>query len=289
MRLKKSLRMAAAVTGLALALTACGGDGDTGDTAEETEDTGSASGSEDEATEDATEDATTEETALPAALQDGDISVCSDIPYRPFEFEEEGTATGYSGFDIELVEAIASELGVDVTVQVTGFDAIQSGTALAADSCDVAASAMTITEEREQNVDFLDPYFDADQSLLVKTDGPQSLDEVTSLGVQADTTGQAYAEENFDGEITEFPDAAALFSALEAGTVDAILQDLPVNAERAKQDDSLTIAETYPTGEQYGFAVKEGNTELRDALNQALQDVRDSGTYDELYSKYFEA
>lgn len=278
MRLKKSLRMAAVVTGLALAMTACAGDG--GEVESEGE-SGSASASDDESADD--------EMAMPAALEDGDLSVCSDIPYRPFEFEEEGTATGYSGFDIELVEALAAELGVEVTIQVTGFDAIQSGTALAADSCDLAASAMTITEEREQNVDFLDPYFDADQSLLVKTDGPTGLAEVTSLGVQADTTGQAYAEENFEGEITEFPDAAALFSALEAGTVDAILQDLPVNAERAKEDDSLTIAETFPTGEQYGFAVAEGATDLRDALNGALQAVRDAGTYDELYSKYFEA
>ena len=295
MRLKKSLRTAAAVTGLALALTACGGDAeDPADTASETEDTGSASGSEDEASEEATEgatdDATTEETALPAALQDGDISVCSDIPYRPFEFEEEGTATGYSGFDIELVEAIAAELGVDVTVQVTSFDAIQSGTALAADSCDLAASAMTINEEREQNVDFLDPYFDADQSLLVKADsGIESLDGIETLGVQADTTGQAYAEENFDGEIIEFPGADALFSALEAGTVQGILQDLPVNVERAQGDDSLTVVQTYPTGEQYGFAVAEGASELRDRLNEALQAVRDSGRYDELYAKYFEA
>ncbi len=282
MRFTKRLKTAAAVTGLALALSACAGDEPADPADEET--------AEEETTEEEpAEGETTEEAAMPAALEDGDLSVCSDIPYAPFEFEEEGTATGYSGFDIELVEALAAELGVDVTIQVTGFDAIQSGTALAADSCDIAASAMTINDEREENVDFLDPYFDADQSLLVKTDGPQSLDDVTSLGVQADTTGQAYAQENFDGDIIEFTDAASLFSALEAGTVEAILQDLPVNADRAKQEESLTIAETYPTGEQYGFAVKEGNTDLRDALNGALETVRDAGTYDEIYAKYFEA
>jgi polar amino acid transport system substrate-binding protein len=282
MRLRKSLRMAAVVTGLALAMTACAGDDDADETGDDTEQT-------DDGADDGAEEGDGDAEALPAALQDGDISVCTDVPYRPFEFEEEGTATGYSGFDIELVEAMAAEVGVDVTIQVTGFDAIQSGTALAADSCDIAASAMTITEEREENVDFLDPYFDADQSLLVKTDGPTSLDEVTSLGVQADTTGQAYAEENFDGDITEFPDSASLFSALEGGTIDAILQDLPVNAERGQQDDSTTIVETFPTGEQYGFAVAEGETELRDTLNDALQSVRDAGTYDELFAKYFDA
>lgn len=284
MRVHKSLRMTAVIAGLALAMTACGDDaGSDTDT-----DTGSETASE--GASEATESATgSDEVAVPSTVEEGTLTVCSDIPYAPFEMEDESTETGYTGFDIELVEAMAAEAGLEVNVQVTGFDAIQSGTALAADSCDLAASAMTITEEREQNVDFLEPYFDADQSLLVKADGPQSLDEVTALGVQADTTGQAYAQENFDGEITEFPDAASLFSAMEGGTIDAILQDLPVNAERAKQDDSVTIAETFPTGEQYGFAVKEGNTELRDALNEALQSVRDNGTYDELYAKYFEA
>jgi polar amino acid transport system substrate-binding protein len=275
MRLRTTVRPAALLAGTALLLTACGGDAtDTG--------TGSPTGP---TTESATEAGTFD------TITDGVLTVCSDIPYAPFEFEEEGTATGYSGFDIELMEAIAASLDLELAVSVTGFDAIQSGTALAAEACDVAASAMTITEEREENVDFADPYFDAEQSLMAKAElSLTGLAEIEgALGVQADTTGQAYAVDNFDGTIIEFPGAAELFAALEAGTIVAVLQDLPVNVERARQDDSLTIVETYDTQEQYGFAVAEGNTALRDAINQALAGLRQDGTYDTLYSKYFEA
>jgi polar amino acid transport system substrate-binding protein len=274
MRLQRTPRKAAVAVGLALALAlaACGDDGDAGG----------------DAPTDAAEADGGEEGGTLPTISEGQLTVCTDAPYAPFEFEDESAPSGYSGFDIDLVQAMADQLGVELVVTVTSFDAIQSGTALAAGNCDMAASAMTITEEREENVDFLDPYFDADQSLLVPSDGPQSLDELTSLGVQADTTGQAYAEENFDGDITEFDGAAALFAALEAGNVEGILQDLPVNAERATQDDSVTIVETYTTGEQYGFAVSEGATDLSEPLNEALQTVRDDGTYDELYAQYFE-
>jgi polar amino acid transport system substrate-binding protein len=219
--------------------------------------------------------------------------VCSDVPYSPFEIEDSDAPSGYSGFDIELMQAIADNMGLDLAVKDEAFDAIQSGAALGAGECDVAASAMTITPEREENVNFADPYFDADQSLMVKADsGYASLADLSgqAIGVQADTTGQEYAEENApdDVTVTEFPDAAALFAALEAGQIQGILQDLPVNADRASQDESLSIVETYPTGEQYGFATA-GNSKpaLLNAINEGLQAVRDDGTYDELYAKYF--
>lgn len=272
MRLTSLVRVTALAATLALTATACGGDD-----AAPTDGDGTATAPADGAAGDV------------ETVNEGQLTVCSDIPYAPFEMENE-EGTGYTGFDIELMRAIAEQLGLELDVSVTGFDAIQSGQALAADACDVAASAMTITEEREENVDFTEPYFDADQSLLAKSDaGIASLDDVDSLGVQADTTGQAYAQENFDGEILEFPGAAELFSALEAGSIEAILQDLPVNADRAQQDDSVEVVDTYPTGEQYGFAVAEGNTELRDAINEALATLREDGTYDGLYSEYFEA
>lgn len=284
MRVSRSFRTTAVAAVLALAAAACGGgegDGESEDSGEES------SAAETSDTESADEGDDGEATAVPT-LTEGELSICSDIPYRPFEVEDGEAPSGYSGFDIDLVQAMADQLGLELVVQVTSFDAIQSGTALAADSCDMAASAMTINEEREQNVDFLEPYFNAEQSLLTNTDGPQTLDDVTSLGVQADTTGQAYAEENFDGDITEFDGADALFSALAAGNIDAILQDFPVNFVRAQDEDSLDVVETYPTGEQYGFAVREGNTELSDPLNETLQALIDDGTYEEIYDEYFD-
>lgn len=224
---------------------------------------------------------------------EGTLTVCSDVPYEPFEFEDPDAPSGYSGFDIELMQAMADELGLELAVTDQAFDGIQSGAALGAGVCDVAASAMTINDEREENVNFTEPYFDADQSLMVSTDSDiasiEDLDGET-VGVQADTTGQAYAVENAPegATVSEFPDAAALFAALEAGQIVAVLQDLPVNAERVTEDDSLAIVETYPTGEQYGFATaEESEPALLEALNTALAAVQEDGTYEELYRKYF--
>lgn len=255
-----------------LVLSACGGDDDDPTTPADTDGSG---------------------TADLGLVNDGTLTVCSDVPYEPFEFEDADAPSGYSGFDIDLMQAIADELGLELAVTDQSFDAIQSGAALGARQCDVAASAMTITEEREENVNFAEPYFDADQSLLVKVDsGYESLEDLDgqALGVQADTTGQSYAVDNApDGvTVTEFPDAAALFAALEAGSIAGILQDLPVNADRVLQDDTTTIVETYPTGEEYGFATAEDSEPaLLEAINTALQTLRDDGTYDELFNEYF--
>ena len=108
------------------------------------------------------------------------------------------------------------------------------------------------------------------------------------IGVQSNTTGQAYAEENLPegAEIVAFDDTVGLFGALESGDIVAILQDIPVNADRALQDDTVVVVETFPTGEQYGFAVAQGS-DLKAELDGALQEVRDDGTYDALYEKYF--
>ncbi len=77
-----------------------------------------------------------------------------------------------------------------------------------------------------------------------------------------------------------------MFSAIKAGQVDALLQDLPVNLNHTKTGD-FKIVEKYDTGEEYGFAVKQGNTALRDAVNEQLQELRDNGTYQKIYDKYF--
>jgi polar amino acid transport system substrate-binding protein len=223
-------------------------------------------------------------------VSDGTLTVCSEIPYEPFEFEVDGQ---YTGFDFDMMQAIADELELDMEFVSTGFTAITSGSAFAANQCDIAASAITITEEREEAIDFADPYFDADQSLLVKADsGYESLDDLvgSNLGVQSGTTGEAYAQENApDGvELISYDSGGELFVALEAGAIAGILQDLPVNGYRTTQDSSVAVVETYTTGEQYGFAMaEEGKENLRDAVNDALAALRDNGEYDNVFSKWF--
>jgi len=77
-----------------------------------------------------------------------------------------------------------------------------------------------------------------------------------------------------------------MFNGIKAGQVDALLQDLPVNVGHTEGGD-FKIVEKYDTGEQYGFAVKQGNTALRDAVDKQLKKLRDKGTYDQIYNKYF--
>lgn len=109
-----------------------------------------------------------------------------------------------------------------------------------------------------------------------------------TIGVQTGTTGETYAKKHKPegATIKSFEDTTGLFGALESGDIQGILQDLPVNAGRVADDDSVAVVETYPTDEQYGFAVEKGNSLVGD-LNDALAAVKEDGTYDLLYAKYF--
>jgi polar amino acid transport system substrate-binding protein len=221
-------------------------------------------------------------------LEPGNLKVCSDIPYKPFDVLEGDTFTGFDG---DLVNEIATGLDMKLQVQDSGFDGLQSGLALNSNQCDLIASAMTITEDREKKLDFTDGYYDSEQSLLVPTGSDiASIDDLAGkrVGVQQGTTGKSYTEENApsDAGIVSFPSDAEMFNGIKAGQVDALLQDLPVNLAHT-EDGDFEIVEKYDTGEQYGFAVKQGNTALRDAVNEQLQKLRDDWTYDEIYNKYF--
>lgn len=225
-----------------------------------------------------------------ALVNEGTLTVCSEVPYEPFEFEDPSSPSGYSGFDIELMSAIATEMELEFVVANTPFDGIWLQPA--AGACDVVASAMTITEERAENALFSDPYFDAAQSFLVtlSNDGlTLAGTDGMKIGVQTGTTGEIYATENkpAGAELVSFDEGAALFLAIESGTVDAILQDLPVNGYRAAQDANFVVTETYSTDEQYGFGMALENDGLAGQINDALTALKDSGAYSDLHMKYF--
>jgi polar amino acid transport system substrate-binding protein len=252
---------------LALALAGCGSDDD--------KDNGDGNG---------------DTTSSLNTIKSGSLTVCSDAPYEPFDVIDGKTFTGFDG---DLVTEIAKNLDLELIAIDSAFDPLQSGLALNSGQCDMAASAMTITDERAEKLTFSDGYYDSKQSLLVPVGSDiASIDDLDGkkVGVQNATTGKAYTEENATGaKIVSFPDDAAMFTAIKGGSVDAILQDLPVNLEHTN-DGKYEIVEEYSTDEAYGFAFKkEGSEDLVEAVNDELDALRDSGKYQEIYDKYFTA
>lgn len=223
----------------------------------------------------------------------GKLTVCSDIPYAPFEFNDRAAGDQLTGFDVELVKALATQLALSADFKTTPFDAIIPS--LAAGNCDMIASATTITEERKQKVAFTQPYFDADQSLLVRTADKDRYKQLADLagktiGVQSGTTGETYAKAHTPAGATvkDFPGADDLFNALTSGDIDAVLQDFPVNQYRAlKAPEQFAVTETFKTGEQYGFAAAKDNPNLVAALDAALAHARQSGEYEKIYRAWF--
>jgi polar amino acid transport system substrate-binding protein len=230
-------------------------------------------------------------TKAPAGLvRNGALTVCSDTPYEPFEFA--GSNGQQTGYDIELLGKIATDAGLTLDVKDLPFDGILAS--LAAGDCDVVGSAVTITAERAQQVDFSKPYFDADQSLLVHTTDKAKYAKLTDLSgqriaVQSGTTGETYAKAHTPAgaTIVSFEDSSGMFGAIKSNDVAAVLQDFPVNAYRATKDDTLTITETFPTGEQYGFPVKKGNTAVLTFVDGGLAQLRTDGRFDTIFKKYF--
>ncbi|WP_336249974.1 basic amino acid ABC transporter substrate-binding protein [Stomatohabitans albus] len=219
-------------------------------------------------------------------IKDG-LFVASSLDFEPFEFVEDGKP---SGFDIDLVNAIAKKLcAPEPQITNIGFDTVipqvQSGQQT------LGVSAITITDERKETVAFSKPYFNADQSLLVASDstlkGVNDLTADLRVGVAAGTTGELWAKEHVtDASIQSFPTTGAAFQALTAGQIDAVINDKTVTAEQEALGNGK-IVETIDTGESYGIAVQKGNDALVTGIDMAIDALKESGEYDTIYSTYF--
>ncbi|MDY6796850.1 MAG: basic amino acid ABC transporter substrate-binding protein [Actinomycetota bacterium] len=228
----------------------------------------------------------TEETEV-TTNEEGKLLVGSDTTYPPFESIDAGEAVG---FDIDIAAEIADRLGLELQVETVAWEGIISG--LKTGKYDILMSAMTITPEREDEIDFCDPYIDSNQSICVAMDneditGPEDLvDKI--VGVQVETTGQ-YTAEEIEGiaEIRKYETILLAFEDLELGRIDAIMNDFPVNAWLSGERGKTKVVDTIQTDESYGIGVKKGNDALKDAINEALEDMKADGTYDEIYEKWF--
>jgi polar amino acid transport system substrate-binding protein len=214
----------------------------------------------------------------------GQLTAGSDTTFPPFESMNGNVA---EGFDVDLLTAIAKEMGVNKVVFSSEiFDSLIP-TLKAGGKFDVIASGMTIKADRQLEINFTDPYFDSNQSVAMKTGGVYN----APADVQSGTTGASWADENLKpagASVVQFKDTAGAFAALQAGNVDAVINDLPVTAEYTKDaTKGLAMVAQIPTGEQYGFGVSKDNPALLTAMNEGLAAVKASGEYDAIYTKWF--
>lgn len=226
----------------------------------------------------------------PETLKDGILQGGSDTSFPPMEFsDEEG---GYIGFDVDLCTAIAHKMGLKLQVVSTAWDGIIP--ALTGDRFDIIMSAMSITEERLQQINFTDPYLPGILAISAPIDAP--VKEAAELagkvvGVQVDTTGQ-FAVEEVEGvkEIKKYGTILEAFQDLAAGRVEAVVNDEPVNAYiiATNEDYKAKFANTggIVTVNDYGYAVKKENTDLLAAMNAALKELRDEGVYQKICDKW---
>jgi len=219
------------------------------------------------------------------------IIVGTSADFPPFEYI--GDNGNIIGFDIELITTILESYNYTVEVQDISFDSLIPS--LQAGTIDVIAAAMTITAEREEQIDFSDPYYEADQSLLalVETNlivmsDEEAMNLSITIGAQTGTTGAAWAEDNIpNSTLNQYDLYVDAVLDLNNKNIDAILLDQPVAAAFAEDADKEVVY-VIETGENYGFGVEEGNTELLNQINDGLEDYIDSEEWFDLIAEYFE-
>jgi len=231
--------------------------------------------------------ATEEETGEEEPSGGGEkLTVGSDIPYPPFEQGKKGS---YTGFDVELMEAIGKEIGREPEFIDSSFETIFRD--VAQGKFEAVMSAATITEEREKVVDFSTPYYLSEQAILVKEGSDiKGLADLKGkvVAAQQGTTGLELGKEKAEAsELRPYPEGPDADNALKAGTVEAVIIDAPVAKQQAEELGGIEIVEKVPTDETYGIAVEKGNTELIEQINEGLKKAIADGSYTKVYEKWF--
>lgn len=217
-------------------------------------------------------------------------TVATDSSFVPFEFDEDGE---HVGFDIDIVNGIAEEVGFDVNLKITNFDGIIPG--LQTGAFDIAIAGITITEERKETVDFTSPYYKSGTRIGVPVDNTDinSMEDLEGKTV-ASRLGSApleYLQENVPtANALPFEQLDQMYLAVEGGTADALLYDAP-NVEyyiATTGEGTLKAVGDLYEAQEYGIAISKENGALVEAMNQALATMIDDGRYAETYEKWFD-
>lgn len=215
------------------------------------------------------------------------ILVGADTTFPPFETEEGGKVTG---FDIDMIRAIAKAENLDLTIKTMPFNGIIPS--LQAGSIDAAVAGITIEFSRMKNVDFTNAYYKSGLSVLVRSDSDiNGFDDLKGhvIATKKGTSSVTYLHNHgISGpSIKQYQNISSAYQALMSHGADAVLFDNPVNLHFMLTHKGVKTVGSLLTGEYYGIAVTKKEPKLVDTLNDGLAKIMQDGTYKKLFQKYF--
>ena len=220
-------------------------------------------------------------------VEEGKLIVSTNAEFPPYEYYD---ANEIVGIDIEIAQAIADKLGLELEVKDGAFDAIIAE--VVSGKADIGIAGMTVTDERKQNVDFSDSYATGTQVVIVKEDSEikSAADlEGKSIGVQLGTTGDIMATDIKDSKVEQYNKGMDAVQALSQGKIDAVIIDSEPAKFYEKEVSGLNILDEAFAVEDYAIALKKGNTALQSKINEALKELKAEGKIDEIIGKYIKA
>ena len=285
--MKKALSLMTAAA-LVLSLAACGS---TASSAASSEAASPEAASSDAASSEAasSEAACETETAELSTVEPGKLIMSTNAAFPPYEMTTDSGE--FEGIDIETAQAIADKLGLELQIDDMDFDAallaVQQGKA------DMVMAGVTVTDERQNVMDFTDSYATGIQSIIVKEDSDiASVDDLAGkkIGTQRGTTGYLYCSDDFgDENVVAYDNGLTAVQMLNNGQVDCVVIDNAPAKEFIAANPGLKLLDTAYVEESYAIGVGKGNTELKDAINTALEELKADGTLQAIVDKYITA
>ena len=228
-------------------------------------------------------------------VEEGKLHMSTNAAFPPYEMTADDGS--FEGIDVEVAQVIAEKLGLELVVDDMGFDAAL--TAVQTGQSDIAMAGITVTDDRLEVMDFSDSYATGVQAVIVKEDSPiQTIEDLANaemIGCQAATTGYIYASDTPEnggyGEdhVTAYENGALAVMALVNGQIDAVIIDNEPAQAFVEQNEGLKILETPWIEEDYAIGVDKGNTDLLNAINAVMAELKADGTFQSIVDKYITA
>lgn len=215
----------------------------------------------------------------------GKLYVGTNAEFPPFEYLDKGEVVG---FDIDLVKAIGKKLDMEVVIKDMAFDGLIP--ALETNKIDIVIAGMTASDERKMAVNFSNPYYTANQVIILNDNNNdiKTFDDLNGklVGVILGFTGDVVVSEMKDVKSKKYNASYAAIMELQNNKIDAIVLDSETALNYVKNNKGLKLAETSGEPEEYAIAISKKNSELLNKINTALDELKKDGTYETLLKKY---